>query len=240
MNDNNNNLLELGGSVDLIATAICDFDTPTRQYKKGDVVLSYKSVYMMPHFNTKTVSINNRKNQISYNNYILDYLRFDYIPLEKDIYYLFSTDIKPRKVNILQEEKVICYNNTLFLTKVAVDNKVQIKDFDGKTYEVFTKNDITYIVSESFEEGKQYIVWYNIDYEGYNFTLDSCDANIPYLQLQIACHGNNDKKDSTNYILIDKASLHYRPNLVFKDDSVSYCDLIFVIVDSDILPTMVI
>ena len=41
---NNKNLLELGGSVDLIATAICDFDTPTRHYKKDHVVLDIKDV----------------------------------------------------------------------------------------------------------------------------------------------------------------------------------------------------
>ena len=91
---NNKNLLELGGSVDLIATAICDFDTPTRHYKKDHVVLDIKDVDLVLTTTEKTTRAKDDKLVLANVALTMTGVSFPLVPLEKQIYELLGSSKK--------------------------------------------------------------------------------------------------------------------------------------------------
>lgn len=237
----NNNLLELGGSVDLIATAICDFDTPTKHYKKGEIVLNLNNVYLQSIYRNKQGNINVVQPQLKYSEYFLDTLNFQMVPLNNQIYSLFSkVDTEVHEFTI--QEDVMCMQNGLLIPLCSkgspIEDSIIIENVD--TFTVVSKNNVSILNSSDFKIGEKYKVSYKYEKDGNYFELGSSDLNIPYLSLQISFRGNEDKGTVNGFLLIEKAHIMFTPILNFVKNGVTYCSLVMTVIDSNYKPRLVI
>ena len=237
---NNKNLLELGGSVDLIATAICDFDTPTRHYKKDYVVLDIKDVDLVLTTTEKTTKAKDDKLVLANVALTMTGVSFPLVPLEKQIYELLGSSKK--LFTIIKHDYLACELNGIILPLDYIENAddLKIENVERFTIENDKESKTTVIKSDEFIEGRKYEVQY-VSYElRQQINFDSYDTNIPYLSLQIKIKGNVDKKSADSYLFIEKAKLHYDPVLRFANQEVTYCTLYFDIIDSEKKPSLVI
>ena len=229
---NNKNLLELGGSVDLIATAICDFDTPTRHYKKDHVVLDIKDVDLVLTTTEKTTRAKDDKLVLANVALTMTGVSFPLVPLEKQIYELLGSSKK--LFTIIKHDYLACELNGIILPLDYIENADDLK------IENDTESKTTVIKSDEFVEGQKYEIQYASYELRQQIIFDSYDTNIPYLSLQIKIKGNVDKKGVDSYLFIEKAKLHYDPVMRFVNQGVTYCTLYFDIIDSEKKPSLVI
>lgn len=237
---NNKNLLELGGSVDLIATAICDFDTPTRHYKKDYVVLDIKDVDLVLTTTEKTTRAKDDKLVLANVALTMTGVSFPLVPLEKQIYELLGSSKK--LFTIIKHDYLACELNGIILPLDYIENAndLKIENVERFIIENDTESKTTVIKSDEFIEGQKYEIQY-VSYElRQQISFDSYDTNIPYLSLQIKIKGNVDKKGADSYLFIEKAKLHYDPVMRFVNQGVTYCTLYFDIIDSEKKPSLVI
>ena len=143
---NNYNLMEFGGSGNIIATAICDFTCNGYNYKKGDIVLSLPDVSIHFNYGTKTSNANSSRNQVYYSEYYLDNFIVDIAPFSLATQKLFAnltfsgkklvvamalnpSDYVDSKYKFKDMSEVRKYAETPFVMKVTSGLKVrQIKE----------------------------------------------------------------------------------------------------------------
>ena len=237
----NNNLLELGGSVDLIATAICDFSTPVKDYKQGDIVLDLKDIYFQSQY------VNNQKQardgaiQLKYSEYMLNSLLFSAVPLNRQIYELFAT-VRSNTISVVKKEVVTCLQQGTLLPLCNEGAPIQetIRISNVKHFNTNVERGILFLNSDEFVLGQKYELSYEYAKEGMTLELGNKDLDIPYLKLQISLKGNTDKQDSSGYLFVEKAHIMFTPILNFVKDGVSYCTLSMTVIDSEYKPYMVI
>lgn len=240
MNNNNNNLLELGGSVDLIATAICDFDTPTKHYKEGDIVLNLEDLDVQVITSDRSHRSTSKKLDLDYGTLTVTSLQSSYVPMEKQLYELLGN--KAVKFTITKQEWLPCVTEGTIMVTNYVEDPNSIRVNDLSSFRVENRDDIkvTFIHSDEIKLDKFYRVQYNQIISKFSITLDSFEADIPYLKLQLRICGNVDKDGSEGYIFIEKARLHFVPILQFTSSGVTHCTLRFNVIDSEVKPQLVI
>lgn len=234
----NNNLLELGGSVDLIATAICDFDTPTRHYNKGDIVLDLKSINALFLTNDSSSRANAKKLELDYAKLSVTSIQSQYVPIDSQLYDLLGD--KEQAFSIVRSEVLPGINGMLLPTTYIADkDSVRIRDIESFEVENNDEMKLTYIKSEEFKDGQVYYIQYNKEVTKKPLLFDSFEADIPYVSLQLTIGGNVDKVDGETYLFIPKTRIHFVPILQFDSNSVSYCTLRFNVVNDESKPKMV-
>ena len=236
----NNVLLELSGAVNLIATAICDFNTPTKSYKKGDIVLNLKDIDAQLITQNKSSQATSKVLDLEYVALHLSSILLQYVPLDRQLYSLLSN--KANIYNIVCNETLVCVTNNVILPIEYIENIDSIR-IDGVTNFEATNNEeqqVTFITSDEFEEGTSYSVQYEKTITGQGIVIDSFDADIPYLKLQLAVEGNINKKTDSAFVFVDKASMHFIPTLTFDNKGVTYCSIRFNVVESSNKPLLVI
>lgn len=240
MNDNNNNLLELGGSVDLIATAICDFDTPTKHYKKGDIVLNLEGLDVQVVTSDRSHRSSSKKLDLDYSTLTITSLQSSYVPMEKQLYELLGAEEK--EITVVKQECVPCVTEGAIMLNNYVENTSTIRVKDLVHYDIRNREDIqvTFIYSEEIHMNKSYSVQYDHVIKKSSITLDSFEADIPYLSLQLHIKGNVDKYVADGYIFVEKTRLHFIPILQFTSTGVTHCTLRFNVIDSEVKPQLVI
>ena len=161
MNDNNNNLLELGGSVDLIATAICDFDTPTKHYKKGDIVLNLEGLDIQVITNDKSSRSISKKIDLDYSTLSVVSLQSSYVPMEKQIYNLLG--VEEQFFNVVKQEYLPCVTEGVIMMTDYVEDPSTIRIPSLNKYSVENREEIqvTLIHSDEIKINKFYNVQYN-------------------------------------------------------------------------------
>ena len=226
----NNNLLEFSGSVDLIATAICDFDTPTRHFKKDDVVLDLKNVNAQMTLANKSAKAISEKVDLDYAALHLCSMQVSLVPLNQQLCDLLGAKVE--QFRIVYTEKVVCgMSEMLLLNDFVVDvDSIRVRDVNDFSVVSNDELKVTSLKSTNFVEGEYYDVQYSKNIVGSPIALDTFDADIPYLSIQLSVIGNIDKITDSCYILIDKASVHFTPVLYFTPHSVTHCTLLFNII----------
>lgn len=236
MNSNHNNLLEFGGTGDLIASAICDFDLNGLTIMSGNVVFNLENIGVRFHYGLKNSNIKSSRTQIDYNEYYLDSFSIDMAPFNLQAQKLFSK-MTESTFTITEHEVVLSMSNTLLLNNNPEDlESIYIPNVIEFTKEVV--NGVVVLKSEQFINQKSYDVYYNRTLKGNVLELDNKDVDIPYLKVQILFKGNSDKKDMMNYFLVDKASLRLTPVFNLTNNSVSHIQLFFKVINSDQKPKM--
>lgn len=230
------NLLEFGSNVDIDFIAICDFETKNKAYKKNDIVLSLRDVYATLYYHARTTNNVSRYTELYYSDYSLGGMTLSGVPLNKYFYDLFSAE-KLNNIVIRKKEKDIALGKTVYIvdTNVVVDSAM-VEGMEPSTYEVHYQEGGAYITSQSFVDGQEYVVQFDSIYNGHSFNMYSADAEVPYLKMQIKFLGNEDKDTAEGYLIIDKASLVYQPNVNFTKEHVASCDLRCVVVDAKECP----
>lgn len=230
-----NNLLELGGSVDLIATAICDFETPIKKFKKGDVVLDIKNVHSQ--LITSSPVAQGKTNTLSLEHAILtlNSIQFPVIPLEQQIYGLLGEKQIVEKLVLTQEIEAL---GAMVILNEYVEDTNSIRINGLETFEVQNNKELqtTIIVSDKFTVGQKYAVQYEKQIKVNPILLDSQEGNIPYLKLQLKINGNKDKQTWSSYVLVEKASMRFNPSLIFTESGVTYCSLFFNVIHDKLSP----
>lgn len=236
----NNNLLEFSGSVDLIATAICDFDTPTRHFKKDDVVLDLKNVNAQMTLANKSAKAISEKVDLDYAALHLRSMQVSLVPLNQQLCDLLGAKVE--QFRIVYTEKVVCgMPEMLLLNDFVVDvDSIRVRDVNDFSVVSNDELKVTSLKSTNFVEGEYYDVQYSKNIVGSPIALDTFDADIPYLSIQLSVIGNIDKITDSCYILIDKVSVHFTPVLYFTPNSVTHCTLLFNIIDGNKKPLLVI
>ena len=238
--NSNYNLIEFGDTGNLIATAICDFNTPTKSFKKGDIVLNLQNVRTSIYTNNKTKRADSQRLNLEYTDMSISGLQCTHIPIDYQIYTIFGEEEKD--FNIVCSEDISCFmNGSLLLTEyVPLFETIKINEMED--FEVDDKQDMqmTIIKSDNFTAGKVYRIQYEKSIKKPFLKLDTKDADIPYLKLQLQIVGNLDKETNESYLFIDKVRLHFTPSLNLQESSVSHCTLLFSVIDSDIKPQLVI
>lgn len=237
---NNSNLLEFGGNIDLLAIAICDFETPAGKYYKNDIVLDLKDIYFTTNYVNNSKVARNSNNQLKYSEYSLSTLNFQYVPLSQQVYDLFASSSKE---NLLINgcEEVICLENGIIFPLSIEDidkNSVKVKGIEN--IEVVKNGKNIMITSDQFSAGKSYKISYLYSKQGYVMELGNSDLNIPYFSLQISFRGNKDKDSLEGFLMIDKAHIMFTPVVNFIKDDVSYCSFSMTVIDSERKPRLVI
>jgi hypothetical protein len=236
MNSNNNNLLEFGGTGDLIASAICDFDLNGLAIMSGNVVLNLENIGVRFHYGLKNSNIKSSRTQVDYNEYYLDSFSIDMAPFNLQAQKLFSK-MTESNFTVVGHEVATSMANTLLLANGTEDlESIYIPNITEFTKEVI--NDVVVLKSEQFINQKSYDVYYNRTLQGNVLELDNKDMDIPYLKVQILFKGNSDKKDMINYFIVDKASLRLTPVFNLTNNSVSHIQLFFKVIDSEQKPKM--
>lgn len=230
-----NNLLELGGSVDLIATAICDFDTPTKHYNKGDIVLNFQNLHSQLITNSKVSQGRTDVLSIEHSILTLSSIQFPVVPLENQIYGLLGKEKQKELITKFQKIKAL---GTSIILNDYVKNVDSLRIPGIKNYQVIDNEQLktTVINSDEFVVENNYIIQYDEEIEANPIFLDSQESSIPYLKLQLKVNGNADKENWSTYVLIEKASLRFNPSLIFTDKAVTYCSLIFNVIYDKLSP----
>lgn len=238
--NNLNNLLELGGSVDLIATAICDFNTPTKSYKEGDIVLNLTGLDIQLITSDRSHRAASKKVDLEHATLNISSLHANYVPMEKQLYDLLGNAYQD--FDVVKSEVVPCVIDGLLMLTEYVDNKDSIRIFgiENYTIEVDSDKQITTIYSEDIFSESFYNVQYSKTITKSSITLDSFDVDIPYLKIQLKINGNIDKKTSESYLFVEKVCLHFIPVLQFTSNGVTHCTLRFNVIDSENKPQLVI
>lgn len=235
-----NNLLELGGSVDLIATAICDFDTPTKHYNRGDIVLNLTDIQAQAILATKNSQAKNDAVVLEFGFVQFNSIQCACVPLEQQIFSLLGIE-EIRQSIIIQERLLHLAGTKVLLPTHYISNENSIRIQGIEHFQLNNVNDtLSSIVSEEFENDRIYDVQYEVSEIRHKIPLDSFEADIPYLKLQLSIHGNGDKKTVDGYLVIEKARMHYLPVLQFASNGVSHCVLRFTIIDDENKPSLVI
>lgn len=225
----NSNLLEFGGSADLIATAICDFENNGTLYKKGEVILNLFNTPISFQYNTKNVSQTARRNEIYYHEYFLDSCVINTTPFNKQIQDLFSKN--SQELIITKTEEGMAMGGMIFLLDEAVEDSF-IK-VDGVSDINLSKiNEASIITSDDFIDETYYNIQYQCKKNVSCMDLDNKDLNIPYLRLQIHFKGNADKETEDSYFIIDKVSMSLTPVFSLVGNKVSHVYLMFKVIDS--------
>ena len=232
------NLLEFGSSVDLLATAICDFSTPLRNYKKGEVVLDLKNVIARIYTRQNEKISKNAVNQLGYSDLTLTSLQFFNVPLESQIYNLLGEEEEEHL--ILYSEEAYCLNNHQILLKNFVEDPTTIMVKDVENFTVNNVGEVTFLTSNDFQDGGYYYVQYYKKYKKPSILLDSRLSDIPYLSLQLAFTGNSNKESKDYYLLVEKAHMKYTPVFGFENIGISNCSLEFNVIDSNKKPKIII
>lgn len=235
-----NNLLELGGSVDLIATAICDFDTPTKHYNAGDIVLNLPDIQAQAILATKNSQAKDNAVVLDYGYVQFTSIQCMMVPLTKQIFGLLGIEeidfsvTKEETLLHLAGSKVLLPTN--FITDESSIHIEGINEFHLQN----VGDSLSSIISEEFQNDCTYNVQYEVIEKRHKVPLDSYAADIPYLKLQLNVHGNGDKKTISSYLTVEKARMHYLPVLQFTPNGISHCVLRFTIIDDENKPSLVI
>ena len=234
-----NNLIELGGSVNLIATAICDFDTPTKHYKEGEVVLNLPGLSMQVTTTDKSSRASTNLMELDYATLNLSTLQSQYVPMEEQIYSLLGSIEEDQEIVCI--EKLECQMEGVILPKEFLDNdsSVSVQGIDNFRIESDNDRKISFIYSSDFKKDEVYCIQYIKKIKGKSILLESFETDIPYLRLQLEIRGHVDKQKSNAYLLVDKTRLHFIPIMQFTDDGVTHCTLRFTVINSDKKPRMV-
>ena len=225
-----NNLLELGGSADLIAVAICDFQTPTRSFVKGEKVLSFSDIYFNFGYTTHENTSISKVTELAYNDYYLSRLNSNFVPLTDQIFALMSSDVKSN-ATVYENEILQAFAQSVILLYKPIEDTIVVSGVPS--FEIIESNGIYILKSEYFENGKTYDVIYQREIECNVVSIESLDANIPYLELQLTIHGNINKENSTQYLRIPKAKLSFSPIIgAGSKDQISSCNISFTVIDA--------
>lgn len=234
--NSSSNLIEFGGSGDLIATAICDFNLGDELIKEGQVVLNLEGVGVHFHYSTINSNIKSNRNQIYYNEHYLDSFSIDIAPFNLQTQKLFSK-ITSSTFTITEYESAIAMAGSILLAKMPSDlNTIYIPGISEFTTEII--HGIAVIKSSEFVEQQTYKIYYTRELSGNTLELDNIDMDIPYLKVQILFKGNNDKEGTINYFVIEKAALRLTPVFNLVDNAVSYIQLFFKVIDGEQKPKM--
>lgn len=236
MDNYNLNLLEFGGTGDLIATAICDFNLGNELIKEGQVVLNLEGVGVRFHYSAINSNIKSNRNQIYYNEHYLDSFSIDIAPFNLQTQKLFSK-ITSSTFTITEYESAIAMAGSILLTKMPSDlNTIYIPGISEFTTEII--HEIAVIKSPEFIEQQIYKIYYTRELSGNTLELDNIDMDIPYLKVQILFKGNSDKETTINYFVVEKAALRLTPVFNLVDNAVSYIQLFFKVIDGEQKPKM--
>jgi hypothetical protein len=229
----NNNLLELSGSVDLIATAICDFDTPTKHYKKDEVVLNLENIYSQAVVSNMSSKARSKSVVLDFSTMNVASIISSFIPLDKQIYDLLGE--KPQEFNVIKVENVICAVDELLLPLNYIKNynSVKIRNVENFTVENNEELQITRIHSNEIIKGETYFLQYEEKVIKNPILMDTFEIDIPYLKIQLKINGNINKDAGTSYLFVPKVRLSFIPTLQFNDDNVSCCTLRFSVIEDE-------
>ena len=234
--NSSSNLIEFGGSGDLIATAICDFNLGDELIKEGQVVLNLEGVGVRFHYSVINSNIKSDRNQIYYNEHYLDSFSIDIAPFDLQTQKLFSK-ITSSTFTITEYESAIVMAGSILLAKMPSDlNTIYIPGISEFTTE--TMHGIAVIKSPEFVEQQTYKIYYTRELSGNTLELDNVDMDIPYLKVQILFKGNNNKESAVNYFVVEKAALRLTPVFNLIDNAVSYIQLFFKVIDGEQKPKM--
>lgn len=232
----NNNLLEFGGTGDLIATAICDFELNGIFFKQGDIILNLENVGVHFHYNNASSNIASKRNQIYYNEYYLDSFSINVAPFNFQTQKLFSETTQDTFA-IIEHERLIAMSGKLLLLGTPSDT-TSIKIAGIENFTATTVNGVVVLDSMDLKNENEYDVYYYREIKSNVLNLDNADLDIPYLKIQIVFRGNSDKQNSINYFIVDKAAVRLTPVFNLIDNSVSYIQLFFKVIDSDKKPKL--
>jgi hypothetical protein len=229
MNSNYNNLLEFGGTGDLIATAICDFSFNGIDYKTGDMVLSLTGAGIHFNYGATTSNIKSNRNQVYYNEYYLDSFVVDTAPLNFQMQRLFVSMFN-QAIEITEHEQPMSMGGTILLLN-NIDSESHINIPGITEFTLVNHNGVSIINSKEFVDGTTYDVYYTRIVEGSLLELDNKDSELPYLKIQIKFNGNQNKNTMSNYFIVDKAALRLTPVFNLKDNAVSHVQIMFKVID---------
>ena len=236
MNSYNFNLLEFGGTGNLIATAICDFENSGIAFKEGDTVLDLEGVGIHFNYGAHTSDLKSSRNQIYYNEYYLDSFVIDMAPFNLQTQRLFANMTEEELVVVEHEVPVAMMKQLLLINTPEENQPITIPGIEQ--FELVVNNGVAVIRSNEFEDTKKYDVYYGRKLRCNTLELDNENVNIPYLKVQIQFVGNNDKQTITNYFSVEKTSLRFTPVFNLKNNAVSHIQLMFKVVEGDIKPKL--
>lgn len=230
-----NNLLEFGGSGQLIATAICDFSVQdTYFFKKDDIVFDFDSIHINFNYNYVTGEAKSDKTNLFYEKFYIDSLSLDVVPFDNNFKLFCNNDLD--YLTICEVENCVAVNNNLFLKNAAIDDSIKI---DGiYNFNAINVGDFTLITSEDLVDNNVYKVYYNRQIKVKSIFLDNEEIDIPYLKLQIKFRGNNDKEEVTSYIIIPKASIRLTPVFNLQNNSVSHIRINAKVINDEEKPVL--
>jgi hypothetical protein len=232
----NFNLLEFGGTGNLIATAICDFENSGTVFKKGDTVLDLEGVGIHFNYGSHTSDLKSSRNQIYYNEYYLDSFIVDMAPFNLQAQKLFANMTEEELIIVSHENPISMMGQVLLVNIPEEDQPIVISGIEQ--FELVINNGVAIIRSDEFEDGKNYHVYYRRKIKCNTIELDNENADIPYLQVQIQFTGNSDKQTIVNYFSIEKVSLRFTPVFNLKDNAVSHLQLMFKVIEGDTKPKL--
>lgn len=227
-----NNLLEFGGVGQIIATALCDFDINNIHYKKDDVILFFNDVQINFFYRNLDSVSKSLKSQVSYNEYFLDSVSINEVPLNNNFNFLLSKETE--KV-VKEVEESLAMNNVLLLKHLPIIDSIRIKGISN--YNVDVVNDVVVISSSEFVNSTYYTVEYDKTINCSTCVLDNSENTLPYLKLQIKFKGNVDKNTNEGYVFIPKAAAVLNP-IFSLSNNVSSMKVFFRVLDDKIKPTL--
>lgn len=216
-----NNLLEFGGKGQIIATALCDFSINDYEYKTGDIVFDFNDVNVSFLYGHTTSQGNNSRTQLFYEEFYLDSLSVDVVPLDKN--FRIFCDNKLEKISVYEKESLVSVGKHIFLKQLAKEDSVRIKEVEN--FEIQNTSEFTIIRSEEFVDDTIYDVYYSKEIISKSIVLDNQEIDIPYLKLQVKFMGNDNKETSENYIIVPKAAMRFTPVFNLQNNSVSHVRL---------------
>lgn len=232
----NFNLLEFGGTGNLIATAICDFENSGIAYKKGDAVLNLEGVEVRFNYGSNVSDLKGKRNQLHYNEYYLDSFVVDMAPFNLQAQKLFANLTETELVIVEHENSLAMMGQLLLINVPLEEHPVVVSGIEH--FELVVNNGVAIIKSDEFENGKNYNIYYRRKIKCNTIELDNEDANVPYLKVQIQFTGHSDKNTVVNYFSIEKAALRFTPVFNLKDNAVSYLQLMFKVLEGEDKPKL--
>ncbi len=228
-------LLELGGKSRIILRALCDFDTTTRHFNKGDIVFSSMEteINITDYENNKQI-FRDTNTVLAINNTHFNNIVLSSIPVTTDLLELFCDEIDS-EYDKLVIDNVYLINGVAYATNlVDTTQSFSILNHNEMTLVYNSENNsFTISSTETIDENIEYQLCYYSKKQNFYYSINNKNTYIPYLSFEALIKGNKDKEETEVYVFIQKVRL--RNNLVLntKIGNIAYYTISLDVIEED-------
>lgn len=232
-----NNLVEISGTGSIVLKPLADFTVNETLYKAHELFYAQDGCQVQFMYSNVMRKANQGQiNLLAEHALSLQQLVVSYLPLTTKILSFYKNK-HTGGVRCPVVETSVAGPGLIMLRKIPLEGTIEVMDDSAAfTYD----ENYNAIVSDDFEEGQNYTVYYEIEQNVSTFNLNDYSPDFPYFSVDILMKGNFNKETRDFHIHIPRAAVQLSPAMGLINDVISSATMTLYPLDTEVLLTMVI